>query len=309
MKNTHYYSKADIERARHTDIVSYLVAQGERVKRCGKEWEWHHNGEKVTVNGWKWYNQYTLDHGNAVDFVMRYSEIDFTSAVDTLLRGSCLGIVSSAVSYDDPRSSLPEKEFAAPEPYRSMERVRKYLCDDRGISREVVQAFAAGGLIYEDAKYHNAVFLGCDEDGTPRHAHRRAAYADSGFKCTQTGSDSRYSFHHIGTSDKIYVFEAPIDMLSFITMYPDKWQDDSYVALCSVAPGALFHMLSENDLHEVILCLDNDDAGFIASQRIEAQIRDMGIGCKVSSLVPERKDWNEDLIALRIEQGQGAAIC
>ncbi len=227
MISKQYYSRADIERARHTDVVSFLIAQGEKVKRCGKEWEWRHNGEKVTINCWKWYNQYTLDHGNAVDFVMKYSNVDFMTAVGTLLNNACLGIVNSTVSYDEPRGGLPEKEFSAPERYRTMDKVKKYLCDDRCISRDVVSDFAARGLLYEDAKYHNAVFLGCDDDGTPRHAHRRAAYTDSSFKCTQAGSIPEYSFHHIGTSKKIYVFEAPIDMLSFITMYPDKWQEES----------------------------------------------------------------------------------
>ena len=302
MISKQYYSRADIERARHTDVVSFLIAQDEQVKRCGKEWEWRHNDEKVTINCWKWYNQYTLEHGNAVDFVMKYSGVDFTTAVGTLLHNACLGIVNNTVCCDEPRSNLPEKEFTAPERYRTMDRVRKYLCDDRCVSRDVVSNFAARGLIYEDAEYHNAVFLGCDEDGTPRHAHRRAAYSDSGFKCTVAGSNPEYSFHHIGTSKKIFVFEAPIDMLSFISMYPDQWQEDSYVALCSVSPRALFHMLSERDYSEVFLCLDNDDAGFTASQRITAQIRDAGLHCNVSMLTPQHKDWNEDLCALRQEQ-------
>ena len=135
MKSTHYYSRADIERARHTDVVSFLIAQGENVRRSGKEWEWRHNSEKVTINGWKWFNQYTLDHGNAVDFVMLYTGVDFMTAVDTLLKNSCLGIVNSTVRYDDVRCDPPRKEFVLPERYMNMDRVLQYLCGERGIHK------------------------------------------------------------------------------------------------------------------------------------------------------------------------------
>ena len=37
----------------------------------------------------------------------------------------------------------------------------------RRVSREVVTHFARSGLLYEDAQYHNCVFVGTDEQGVP----------------------------------------------------------------------------------------------------------------------------------------------
>ena len=52
-----------------------------------------------------------------------------------------------------------------------------------------------------------------DHKGIPRHAHKRSANSfGKSFRQNVEGSDPRYSFHHLGTDGKLYVFEAPIDM-------------------------------------------------------------------------------------------------
>jgi len=97
-----------------------------------------------------------------------------------------------------------------------------------------------------DSKYHNAVFVGKDENGDAKHAHKRSTYTlGESYRGNVEGSDARCSFHHTGTSGRLYVFEAPIDMISFLTMYPDRWQRHSHVALCGVSP--LHTKVHEND--------------------------------------------------------------
>ena len=95
-------------------------------------------------------------------------------------------------------------------------------------------------LIYEDKQYHNAVFVGLDENGIARHAHKRGTYTQGEpYKGNTEGSDPRYSFHWIGKSDRLYVFEAPVDMLSFITLHPKDWMNHSYVTLDGVSEHAM----------------------------------------------------------------------
>lgn len=100
-------------------------------------------------------------------------------------------------------------------------------------------------MIYESADYHNAVFVGYDADGAAKHAPKRWRGSNSTYKGNEPGSDPRYSFHwhgkqleaapnshtqdtgilehyHLCPSDRLYLFEAPIDMLSFISMNKDK---------------------------------------------------------------------------------------
>ena len=178
-----------------------------------------------------------------------------------------------------------------------MRRVYAYLLKQRGIDRAVLDHFAHERLIYEDAKYHNAIFVGTDEQGNPCHAHKRSTISQSTFRANQTGSEAAYAFHHVGTSSVIYAFESPIDMLSFISLYQKDWQQHSYVALCGVSDEALMHQLSARDnLREVVLCLDNDQAGQQATERISQTLQEKGY-C-VASLLPADKDWSQDLANL-----------
>lgn len=163
--------------------------------------------------------------------------------------------------------------------------------------------FAKAGLLYEDAEYHNAVFVGTDTDGVPRHAHKRSANSyGKAFRLNVEGSDPRYSFHYVGTDRSLYVFEAPIDMLSFITLYPENWQRHSYVACCGTSIQPVLQMLEQvPQLDTVLLCLDNDEAGHQASRRMQDQLE---VHYFVERLIPENKDWNDDL-TLSAENAQG----
>jgi len=226
-----------------------------------------------------------------VDFVWEQYGLSYPEAVQTLL-----GIKAAA-----PVSEHQQKErqpFELPPRNDNMRRVYAYLIKQRCIDREVLHHFAHRGLIYEDAHYHNAVFVGTDKDGHPRHAHKKStSLSDSSFRANQAGSEAAFSFHHVGISDTVYAFEAPIDMLSFISIYPEGWQEDSYVALCSVAEHALLRLLEDNqNIRKIVLCLDNDQAGRQAMDRIAATLAERGYD-DVSVLLSQYKDFNEDLVS------------
>ena len=142
------------------------------------------------------------------------------------------------------------------------------------------------------------MFVGFDKAGNPRHAHKRGSGSQSTYKGNAEGSSPEYSFHWNGTSDKIFLFESPIDMLSYISMNPHEWQKNTYAAACSVADRVLFQCLKDNpNIREVYLCLDNDSAGQNAANRISDKLFVQGYHSEI--LIPTHKDWNEDLIALQ----------
>ena len=201
------------------------------------------------------------------------------------------------------------KPFALPPANKEMRRVFAYLIKHRGIARDVVAHFAKAGLLYEDdedAEYHNAVFVGTDTDGVPHHAHKRSANSyGKAFRLNVEGSNPRYSFHYVGTGRSLYVFEAPIDMLSFITLYPENWQRHSYVACCGTSIQPVLQMLEQvPQLDTILLCLDNDEAGHQASRRMREQL---DARYSVERLIPENKDWN-DVLPLSGENAQGFAM-
>src|SRR5699024_8311101 len=113
-----------------------------------------------------------------------------------------------------------------PPRHADMRRVFAYLINQRLIDRNIISFFAKEKLLYESSElsgdkrkeYHNAVFVGKDEDGNPCHGHKQGLYTRGNpFKGNVEGSNPCYSFNYIGASNKLYVFEAPIDLLSFIT--------------------------------------------------------------------------------------------
>ena len=171
----------------------------------------------------------------------------------------------------------------------------------------IVAHFAKAKTLFEDAKYHNCVFLGTDEQGVPRHAHKRSCNSvGKAFRQNIEGSDPRYSFHHIGTDGQLFVFEAPIDLLSYITMHPEDLQSHSYVACCGTSAIPVLSMLERiSSPKEVYLCLDNDQAGETGSLRMAEKIAEQ-FNIASDRLLPEHKDWNDALCARNQEQIQAA---
>lgn len=195
-----------------------------------------------------------------------------------------------------PTERKERKELVPPQKNDNMKRVYAYLLQKRHISREVLSFFAKRGTLYESADHHNAVFAGVDKDGNIRHIHKKGTNSEGkSFRINEEGSDPAYGFGYAGRGNKLYVFEAPIDLLSFLTLYPKNWQENSYVVLNGVSEHAMLRMLSEHpNLDTVILCLDHDPAGIEACGRL-AEILAKSGHTQVQYLRSSYKDWNEDL--------------
>ena len=285
-----HFTEQQKTQARQTDIAELLRSQGETLKRSGSESEWMDGGQKVTIRGNLWYHQYEQVGGDAVDFVRRFYNKSYPEAMEYLLGGSGGTLAVS------PSVQKEEKPFVLPPKNDNMRRVFAYLLNRRGIDREVLYAFVHKGMIYESADYHNAVFVGFDSNGNPKHAHKRGTGSESSYKGNVSGSQPEYSFHWSGQSDTLYLFEAPIDMLSFISMQKEGWRQHSYAASCSVSDRVLFQTLKDNpNIRQVVLCLDSDEPGQTAAKRIADKLFVRGTASEI--LVPYHKDWNEDLLA------------
>ena len=281
-------SKEEIDRAKRTDLASLLMSMGETVKRSGSEHEWSDNGRKVTIRGCVWFHQYDMTGGDAIDFAQRFFGKTFPEAVVFLNGGSTAQLIQSLPAEKE------KKPFALPPKNDNMRRVFGYLCGGRGIDRDVLHTFVRRNMVYESADYHNAVFVGYDKDGIARHAHKRGSCSQSSFKGNVDSSNPAFSFHWNGTSGSLYLFEAPIDMLSFISMHKNNWQQHSYAAACSVSDTVLFQCIKDiGNIDKVFLCMDNDSAGQEADRRIANKLREQGVEFEI--LVPTMKDWNEDL--------------
>lgn len=297
--------------AGRTDLVALLRSRGETLKKLGSEWEWKFHDERVTIRGHLWFDQYTQKGGNAVDFFHYFYGESEEQAVAMLLNCS-IADLEKLPARSPPRGAptidKQEKTLEIPPAHSNMRRVFAYLCQTRGIAPEVVSAFARKGLLYESADHHNAVFVGRDEQGKPRHFHARGTLTGSHFRQTLPGSEKAYSFHWLGVSGKLYAFEAPVDMLSYISLHPEGWQNHTYVALCGVSTAPIHRLLeTQPQLEEVTLCLDNDEAGHKAARRIAAELLNEW-NVTVSAEFPSQKDWNDELLTNRQEEAQGLTM-
>lgn len=290
------FSEEQREQARRTDLAAFLRQCGEEVKKSGSENMWLDHGQKVTIRGNLWFHQYEQVGGDAIDFACRFYGMDYPEAVQLMLSMG-VGTIRESVE------PFTQKPLEIPPKHENMRRVYGYLIRRRGIDKDVLDAFAYRGLVYESADYHNAVFVGVDKTGKPRHIHKYSTAAQGGFKGNAPGSEPEYSFHWIGGGDTLFLFEAPIDMLSFISMHKQHWKSYSYIAACGVSDKVLWQTLNDRPyITKVCICLDNDEPGQRAAQRVSKALAVRNICNRI--LVPTRKDWNEDLLFLRKEEAK-----
>ena len=277
------YTQTQIDRANAANLEDFLRAQGETLVRSGKEYRWKTH-DSLTVCGNKWFRHSQSKGGFPVDFVMEFYGKSFPEAVQMLT-----GEPGEAQPEADP---APSPAFRLPLRNVTNANILNYLTQERKLSPSLVNFFIAAGDIYEDGAHHNVVFVGRDADGHPRYASSRGIREK--FRQDAAGAEKAFGFAHRGTDKQLLVFEAPIDLLSFIELFPKKWQQHNYLSLDGVSGKALRQFLSERpDMERVFLCLDADKAGEDACKRLVELLPDT---VSVTRIQPCMKDWNNVLV-------------
>ena len=245
------YTQAQIDKANAVDLEKFLRTQGETLVHSGKEYRWKAH-DSLTVCGNKWFRHSQSKGGLPVDFVMEFYGKSFPEAVQMLT-----GEPGEAQPEAGP---APSPAFRLPLRNVTNANILNYLTQERKLSPSLVNFFIAAGDIYEDSSHHNVVFVGRDADGHPRYASSRGI--NEKFRQDAAGAEKAFGFARRGTDKQLLVFEAPIDLLSFIELFPKNWQQHNYLSLGGVSGKALRQFLSERpDVERVFLCLDADKAG------------------------------------------------
>lgn len=200
---------------------------------------------------------------------------------------------------------IQEKNMKLPAANDNNRQIINYLCNKRGLSKKVVDFFISRNLLYEDV-YHNCVFKGYDKHGNIQFAVRRGSDDKIGstvYKKDVKDNNKDYGVNIVNDhSTEVVVFEAVIDMMSYMDIY-DNYVSNK-IALGGVSEGPLDTFLNEHpQIDRIRFCLDNDQAGTKAAAAMMKYYESQGYMC-ASCVVKEPgcKDYNEWLQKIRKEQ-------
>lgn len=317
-----FVSAEEKERANNVNILDYLLSIGEPLKSEGNNFYRHEDHDSLVVNSRKNYFSWNSRNvsGNAVTYLMNVYNLSFQHAVKKI--NDDLGD-NALSSFKKPEPSYPSEFNYDVKEVSSTENVYNYLVHDRKIDPDLVQAFIKADLIKEDS-YKNVVFkwkekgelIGANLQGTREIPEEKRIHADrSYFKkvlpTTKEATNSGFNFTR-GYPDKLYFFEAPIDLLSYLSLNRAKLTNCRLISMDGLKQQTVFQTikntlkeLKENgrDLKSITLCVDNDSAGkeFIDKlNQYNLQVKD-GPSIPIESDIPNmpkgqtKWDWNNEL--------------
>lgn len=297
-----------ITEAKRMDLLTYLqnYEPQELVRFSGNTYTTKtHDSLKISNGKWMWWSR-GIGGKSALDYLIKVKGYSFLEAVETIMgKGSVLPNVAI------PQKAEKPKELLLPEKSNSTERIYDYLFN-RGIDYAVIDKCVRDGCIFESLPYHNIVFVGKDESGKPKYAAFRATN-NSRIMGDCTGSDKHYSFRLAdGKTDSVHLFESAVDLLSYATLLKldgKAYESENLLSLAGVyapkgkiedskVPVALEEFLKEHpQITEVILHLDNDNAGRLATKALQTVLKDKYE--VIDSPPPQGKDFN-DYLCLRM---------
>lgn len=235
----------------------------------------------------------TGEHGNPIELLKDYLGYTFMDAVLAL----------SQFGDDDDFDYDFNRELKIPERATMYDRAAKYLTETRGIDGKLVSKLMKDGLIYQE-KGHNNI---CFDYGNYIEIHGSLSYKS--FKGIAAGSDSD-GYWAFGFTDKpkyqstCYVCESAIDAMSLFCIMGESARRDGavtpqcyFASMGGLKQGTLDRIRKE--FKHVILAVDNDsvrddtdeDAGRNFCNKLQNSL--------LLRKIPTKKDWNEDLLAIR----------
>lgn len=177
MEHRRQVSKAEIERARELDLLTYLQTyEPHELVRISSAVYSTRSHDSLKISNGKWFQWSTGVGGvSALDYLVKVQGMDFVSAVLRILE--CTRYATPTKTYT-PKRAKP-MDFVLPAPHENNDRVAAYLTG-RGLSEDLLNMYFNMGLVYEDRR-HNCVFVGFDKDTVPRYAMLRSSDPSSTF--------------------------------------------------------------------------------------------------------------------------------
>ncbi len=311
------FTDEELTIAKSVDLCAVAESFGYTVKRIGKYYTLKEMDSIRIYDRSHWYRwSRQFDKGNnggsQIDFLRVFCGMNVKDAVFWLLdfagyrrietneRKQLAHQVDQTVTDE---ATKDRKPFILPEPAGDNSYLISYLNRERGISRTVIDLFLKAELIYESRHYHNVVFKGNDKDGVTKFASMRGVFDRQGkpFKCDVAGNDKNYGFNVVNeNSTELMVFEAAIDLMSYMDIFNDY--ESNKLALGMLADAPLKTFLREHpQITFIRFCLDGDEPGRKAAGELMKKYYELGFEVEDCPPPAGYKDYNEWLVATKLK--------
>jgi hypothetical protein len=283
-------------------LSEYLLNKGENLIQVGNRYRHaEHESLVFTENAYYWNSK--GEKGNAVDFLMSFYKMDFTTAVKELAgqQKKEMAIQPHAVQ----PFSFIDLDFS-----KDMRRAIAYLTKTRHIDIIILDKLIKSKHIFQENKTNNIIFPMYDENNIIVGAETSGTLSDRRFKGIKEGSKYGYGFNigyanvHGGYSYALF-FESAVDLISFIEIERMKNKTLAgclLVSLAGVKENIVEHTLkifsSETKNLQCVLCVDNDPAGESLIKNLTAK----KINFKTHLPDEKYKDWNEQLKSIKVKE-------
>lgn len=279
-----YVTHDQILHARTADLHSFLLAHHPDIfSRSGHSIYLKTNHSLYIKEGFYGYHDFANDEtGNGIDFLIRHMGYSFQEAVSAL----CDVNVSCCPNPAPELAHVCKRPFQTPQPATPpYTRLFAYL-RKRGIPDGVIRMLIREKLVYQEQDTNNIVFINKEQD----YCELRGTYtfARNQFHgCRKTSAD-RFWYLKIdpGKTVAVYITEAAIDAISLylIHLTSGNVRGNVYASIGGVSNDSTINRIKHHC--HAVLAVDNDEAGNLCRKRHK----------DLNAIVPEHKDWNEDLL-------------
>lgn len=306
------YSQQEIDEVAQTDMVSFLSSTyGFHFRRKGNGYSCvEHSSLFINANRRWWYwNSKGVGGDNIFVWNKNIEHIGFKNTMMQILGK----VFEESIIDDTPEKSTNNQKdnhshFDANGIPQQTEgkfaNLFAYLIQTRCISKDVISELVKEKKIYQDTR-KNIVFTNRDENGNIKFWCQRGTNPELKYTKNAPGSNNEYYGFTLNCnpdSDTVYVFEAPIDLLSHCTIADIRakksgaWREQNRIALLGVNDYALeCYLPTHPNIKTIKFCLDNDEAGIKATEKYSRKYSELGYHIEKIFYNGPGKDMNEVL--------------
>ena len=323
-----------IKKINNMPIMDYIKKIGIEVKQVSPNnsdyFKIPHNGGTYITPSKNVWNCFAMKTGSksVIQFVQFIDNVSWKEAVDKIVdlynlqedHKMSFNVEKEKISEITPKKAdvLNEKKaFVLPEKAENNKRVFAYLHKSRGIDNDIIQRAYNEKKIYQDAQKGNVIFKVSDNDGNIRGAAWNTTLTSEehkGKKGFVEGSKRDYPFELRGTNNELYIFESPIDMMSYMTIQQNanyiNIEDSTFIATWGINSEEMIIKYLEKNPHitDITIGYDNDkiddtskfhwNYGQRAAALLKRELENLDEKYIVQIDTPKQKDFNDDLLQM-----------